>query len=185
MRGEFLELVPHERIVFSFGWEPTDGAPAIAPGSTRVEVTLTAADGDTIMRLRHTGIPAAQADEHRAGWAHFLPLLDDAGTGRRWPRRPCNRSRDDDAADEPGHAVSVDVGQPLRRRVPATANMVNAQKNRPRLPASTSWASQSSASVVAERSGAGGDGGHGREGRSGRPLGVGAGEGLGDHDWIS
>ncbi len=78
MRGEFLELVPHERIVFSFGWEPADGAPVIAPGSTRVEITLTAADGDTIMRLRHTGIPATQADEHRAGWAHFLPLLDDA-----------------------------------------------------------------------------------------------------------
>lgn len=35
MRGEYVELVPHERIVFSFGWEPTDGAPSIAPGSTR------------------------------------------------------------------------------------------------------------------------------------------------------
>ena len=23
MRGEYLELVPYERIVFSFGWEPT------------------------------------------------------------------------------------------------------------------------------------------------------------------
>ena len=75
MRGEFLELVPYERIVFSFGWEPTDGAPAIAPGSTRVEVTLAADDGDTILTLRHTGIPAPLADEHRKGWEHFLPLL--------------------------------------------------------------------------------------------------------------
>ena len=75
MRGEYLELVPHERIVFSFGWDPTDGAPAVTPGSTRVEITLTDDGGDTIMTLRHTGIPAAIAEEHRAGWAHFLPLL--------------------------------------------------------------------------------------------------------------
>ncbi|MGH9136614.1 MAG: SRPBCC family protein [Acidimicrobiales bacterium] len=80
MRGEYLELVPHERVVFSFGWDPTDGAPAIAPGSTRVEVTLTDDGGDTIMTLRHTGIPTAHADEHRAGWAHFLPLLADAAS---------------------------------------------------------------------------------------------------------
>ncbi len=78
MRGEYLELVPYERIVFSFGWEPTDGAPHIVPGSTRVEVTLTADADDTIMTLRHTGLPTAHADEHRAGWAHFLPRLTDA-----------------------------------------------------------------------------------------------------------
>lgn len=75
MLGEYVELVPHHRIVFTFGWEPTDGGPVLAPGSTLVEVTLTADDGDTIMTLRHTGLPAAFADEHDAGWAHFLPLL--------------------------------------------------------------------------------------------------------------
>jgi uncharacterized protein YndB with AHSA1/START domain len=78
MRGEFLELVPHERIVFSFGWEVTDGAPPIAPGSTRVEVTLAADGEDTILTLRHSGLPDAHVDEHRAGWAHFLPHLDAA-----------------------------------------------------------------------------------------------------------
>ena len=83
MRGEYLELVPHERIVFSFGWEPTDGAPAIEPGSTRVEVTLTPDAGDTILTLRHTGIPAAFADLHATGWSHFLPLLVDAADERR------------------------------------------------------------------------------------------------------
>lgn len=78
MRGEYVELVPHERIVFSFGWEPIGGAPAIAPGSTRVEVTLTADAEDTILTLRHTDIPGAHADEHRGGWAHFLPRLAEA-----------------------------------------------------------------------------------------------------------
>jgi uncharacterized protein YndB with AHSA1/START domain len=78
MQGEYLELVPHERIVFSFGWEPTEGAPPIAPGSTRVEITLTADAGDTVMTMRHSGLPLAVADEHRSGWAHFLPRLADA-----------------------------------------------------------------------------------------------------------
>jgi uncharacterized protein YndB with AHSA1/START domain len=80
MRGEYVELVPHERIVFTFGWEATDGAPAVAPGSTRVEVTLTPHGDDTILVLRHTGIPAAQRDEHRSGWEHFLAVLA-AGAG--------------------------------------------------------------------------------------------------------
>jgi uncharacterized protein YndB with AHSA1/START domain len=78
MQGEFLELVPYERIVFSFGWESAGGAPAIAPGSTRVEVTLSPEGGDTVLTLRHTGIPAARADEHAAGWGHFLPRLSEA-----------------------------------------------------------------------------------------------------------
>ena len=80
MRGEFIELVPHERIVFSFGWEPGEGVPPVAPGSTLVEVTLTPDGDDTILALRHTGLPAAAAEEHRSGWGHFLPLLGAAAS---------------------------------------------------------------------------------------------------------
>ena len=75
MLGEYLELEPYERLVFTFGWEPTGAAPAIAPGESRVEVTLVEDDGDTIMTLRHTGIPAAFAELHASGWSHFLPIL--------------------------------------------------------------------------------------------------------------
>jgi uncharacterized protein YndB with AHSA1/START domain len=75
MRGEYVELVPYERLVFSFGWEPTDGAPAIAPGESRVEVTLIEDAGDTIMTLRHTGIPDSFAALHASGWSNILPLL--------------------------------------------------------------------------------------------------------------
>jgi len=75
MRGEYVELVPYERLVFSFGWEPTDGAPAIAPGGSRVEVTLIEDAGDTIMTLRHTGIPDSLAELHASGWSNILPLL--------------------------------------------------------------------------------------------------------------
>jgi hypothetical protein len=45
-----------------------------------VEIALTPQEGDTLLTLRHTGIPAPAADEHRSGWAHFLPLLVDAVT---------------------------------------------------------------------------------------------------------
>jgi uncharacterized protein YndB with AHSA1/START domain len=75
MRGEYVELVPHERIVLTFGWDPMEGAPEVAPGSTVVEVTLAADDGDTILTLRHSGLPASARAKHTEGWGHFLPLL--------------------------------------------------------------------------------------------------------------
>lgn len=78
MRGEYVELVPHERIVFTFGWDPHPDAPDIAPASTLVEITLTADGDDTVLGLRHTGLPPAAVAEHRAGWSHFLPLLASA-----------------------------------------------------------------------------------------------------------
>ena len=61
MRGEYVELVPHERIVFSFGWDPTDGAPDVAPGSTLVEITLTADGDDTIMPCATPASPPPRA----------------------------------------------------------------------------------------------------------------------------
>jgi uncharacterized protein YndB with AHSA1/START domain len=75
MRGEYLELVPYERLVFTFGWEDGADAPPIAPGSTTVEVTLTPDAGDTILTLRHSGLPTDIAGRHDEGWRHFLPIL--------------------------------------------------------------------------------------------------------------
>ena len=44
-RGEYVEVVPHERIVFTWGWEG-DGN-AVPPGASTVEVTLTPDGEDT------------------------------------------------------------------------------------------------------------------------------------------
>jgi uncharacterized protein YndB with AHSA1/START domain len=82
MLGRYVELVPHERIVFTFGWEPVEGAPDVPPESTRVEVTLLADAGDTILTLRHTGLSRPAAEEHRNGWAHFLGRLEHAAKPR-------------------------------------------------------------------------------------------------------
>jgi uncharacterized protein YndB with AHSA1/START domain len=81
MLGEYVELVPYERLVFSFGWEPSTDAPPIAPGASTVEVVLLEDAGDTIVTLRHTGIPDAAAELHATGWTQHLPLLA-AAAGR-------------------------------------------------------------------------------------------------------
>ncbi len=75
MTGEYLELDPFDRLVLSFGYRPDDGSPPIAPGSTRVEVTFVEEAGDTIMTLRHSGIPRAFAGLHAAGWTSHMPDL--------------------------------------------------------------------------------------------------------------
>jgi hypothetical protein len=78
MRGEFVELIPHRRIVFTLGWEPADGAPPVAPGSTTVTITLAADNGGTMLTLRHSGLPPTARDMHRSGWSHYLPALASA-----------------------------------------------------------------------------------------------------------
>ncbi|MEM9037473.1 MAG: SRPBCC family protein [Actinomycetota bacterium] len=77
--GEYLEVVPDERLVFTWGWEGNDGVP---PGSSTVEVTLTPEAGGTTVTLVHRDLPDAQAaTDHGAGWTHYLARLQVAGPG--------------------------------------------------------------------------------------------------------
>jgi uncharacterized protein YndB with AHSA1/START domain len=71
--GEFVELDPPHRLVFTWGWTQD---PSVPPGSTRVEVTLTVEDGGTRVVLRHYDLPdQEQADHHRKGWELYLARL--------------------------------------------------------------------------------------------------------------
>jgi uncharacterized protein YndB with AHSA1/START domain len=71
--GEFLEVTPSERIVFTWGWkEPDHPVPA---GSTRVEIDLKPLDGGTLLRLTHHGLPEVMRDRHEFGWSHYLGRL--------------------------------------------------------------------------------------------------------------
>ena len=75
-RGEFVEIEPPSRIVFTWGWE-AEGHP-IPPGTSTVEVTLVP-DGDgTVVRLVHTGLPESAVAKHAEGWDFFLPKLVEA-----------------------------------------------------------------------------------------------------------
>ncbi len=77
--GEFVEVVPDERVVFTWGWDEPDHP--IPAGSTRVEITLTPEGGKTRIRLVHRGLPADAVAEHTGGWDHYLGRLAVAGTG--------------------------------------------------------------------------------------------------------
>ena len=72
MLGTFTELDPPHRLVFTFGWEQNAAGEPLAPGSTRVEVTLTP-DGDgTDLLLRHLDMPITHAPDHEHGWKHVI-----------------------------------------------------------------------------------------------------------------
>jgi uncharacterized protein YndB with AHSA1/START domain len=72
--GRFVELVPHRRIVFTWGWE--GDAPPVAPGSTTVVVELEPHGAGTLVRLTHRDLaPPAVADHHRRGWERYVDRL--------------------------------------------------------------------------------------------------------------
>ncbi|HEY1973412.1 MAG TPA: SRPBCC domain-containing protein [Pseudonocardia sp.] len=79
LRGEFLELDPPNRVVFSWGFiEPEIGVP---PGASTVEVTLSPSDTGTRVRLVHRGLPAAEIEGHSGGWTVMLDRLRAAVIG--------------------------------------------------------------------------------------------------------
>lgn len=77
--GEYVEVVPQEKVVFTFGWEQ-EGNP-IAPGSTTVEITLHPEGDKTRVRLTHRGLPDDAVSDHSHGWEHYLGRLATAATG--------------------------------------------------------------------------------------------------------
>ena len=80
VRGQYVEVVPNRRVVFTWGWERS-GSP-LPPGASTVEVDLIP-DGDgTIVRLTHRDLPAGEAGAFAEGWEHFLPRLAEAAAGR-------------------------------------------------------------------------------------------------------
>jgi uncharacterized protein YndB with AHSA1/START domain len=63
---------PH-RLVLSWGWE---GGTDVPPGSTTVEITLMPEGKDTLLRLRHSGLPSEeQRASHREGWGGYMREL--------------------------------------------------------------------------------------------------------------
>lgn len=78
--GEYVEVVPHEKVVFTFGWDMPDNP--ITPGSTTVEITLTPEGSKTRLRLTHTGLPDDDAVAmHIHGWDHYLGRLGIVAAG--------------------------------------------------------------------------------------------------------
>src|SRR5216684_3185432 len=71
--GEFVEIDPPRRVVFTWGWTHD---PAVPPGTTRVVITLHAEQDGTRVVLRHHDLPdGGQRDHHGKGWEVYLSRL--------------------------------------------------------------------------------------------------------------
>lgn len=77
-RGEFVELVPNEKVVFTWGWVDHPGVP---PGSSTVEIAITPDAGGSVVTITHRGLPEDEIDLHRMGWEHYVPRLAAAAEG--------------------------------------------------------------------------------------------------------
>jgi uncharacterized protein YndB with AHSA1/START domain len=82
-RGEFVELDPPHRLVFTWGWERSGDDPSpVPPGSSTIEVELTPEGNRTSLRFVHRDLPNAEAAaSHAHGWDHYLARLETAAGG--------------------------------------------------------------------------------------------------------
>jgi uncharacterized protein YndB with AHSA1/START domain len=66
VRGEYVEVEPPHRVVFTWGFEGSD--PFVAAGST-------------LLTLLHHDLPDATRDAHAEGWTHYLARLSPVAGG--------------------------------------------------------------------------------------------------------
>jgi len=75
-RGEFVEIDPPRRLVYTWGWELGNSSGSVPPGSTTIEFELTPAGEGTLLRFTHRDLPTAEsATSHGHGWDHYLERL--------------------------------------------------------------------------------------------------------------
>jgi uncharacterized protein YndB with AHSA1/START domain len=91
--GEYVEIEPPHRVVFSWGWEGEDAT--VPPGASRVEVRLTRVADATDVLLIHSELPSEEAAErHRHGWEHYAERLSLAASGANAGPDPWASSND-------------------------------------------------------------------------------------------
>lgn len=79
-RGEFKEVVPVSRLVYTWGWE--ENRANVSPGSSLIEIDLTPQNGHTLLRFTHGGLPPEAVPGHTEGWKHYLGRLAVAASGK-------------------------------------------------------------------------------------------------------
>ena len=73
VQGRFVSIDPPKRVVFTWG---VPGSDVLPPGSTTVEVVLTADGSDTVVDLTHHDLPRSELPSHQAGWSGLLKELE-------------------------------------------------------------------------------------------------------------
>jgi uncharacterized protein YndB with AHSA1/START domain len=77
--GEYKEIIPHEKIVMTWGWEKSKTVP---PGSSTVEFRLIPQDKGTLLFMTHYDLPESEVASHIQGWSHYMPRLQSIAQGR-------------------------------------------------------------------------------------------------------
>jgi uncharacterized protein YndB with AHSA1/START domain len=90
-RGEYVEILPFEKVVFTWG-----GLHDMEPGESTVEVTLKEEGGATRLTLRHYNVRQREAaDGFADGWeTKAFPLLKAIAEGQK-PEARCFQSGSD------------------------------------------------------------------------------------------
>ncbi len=78
-KGEFREVTPNSRLVFTWGWDSEDTV--VPPGSSVIEVDLSPKDHGTLLVFTHSGLPHPAVAPHTEGWDHYLGRLTIAAAG--------------------------------------------------------------------------------------------------------
>lgn len=78
--GRYLAVEAPHRLLMTWGFESTLALPRglaqVPAGSSTVEFSFVPDGADTIIRVRHTGLPSKEARwAHEAGWKGYLPRL--------------------------------------------------------------------------------------------------------------
>jgi uncharacterized protein YndB with AHSA1/START domain len=75
--GEFVEVDPPRRLVYTWGWEEGgDGQNIVPPGSSTVEIELAPTGTGTTLRFLHRDLPNPDSvASHGHGWDHYLGRL--------------------------------------------------------------------------------------------------------------
>jgi uncharacterized protein YndB with AHSA1/START domain len=75
-RGEYVEVVPFRRVVFTWGWDSLEpDLAALRPGTSVVEIVLEPREGGTWLRLRHSRLPDNLRPIHGERWSAHLGRL--------------------------------------------------------------------------------------------------------------
>ena len=77
--GKFVDVVPNERVTFTFGWDSNEMP--LPPGSSTVEISLRPEGDKTRVRLVHRDLPDEAVGPHAHGWSHYVARLVVASTG--------------------------------------------------------------------------------------------------------
>lgn len=76
--GEYVEIIPYEKIVMTWGWANSNILP---PGSSTLEFRFAPKDNGTLLVLTHFDLPTEKKESHNQGWTHYMDRLQRLAEG--------------------------------------------------------------------------------------------------------